>query len=365
MPAPEAAPDSGPGTARTTGGTRNRAILVVGAGRSGTSAVTRGLAALGVELGDHLKPATAKNPTGFFEDEDLLRVGKQARASLGLSAESVALIDDDAWSRPRLEELRREAVETIERRFGNAPVWCFKYAQTLRLLPFWLEVLESARVDSSWVVAARNPLSVARSRAKLDPLRGVQEKSDAEWLVNVVPYFRQLAVQPFVVVDFDLLMEDPSRQLRRLAAALELPLDAAARGRIEAFADSFLLGGMRHTVFDDGDLEKTPGVNPLTRDAYRWLRKLATDEISTDDIRLRHDWARIERDLALQAPTLRYVDQVVAELRRAERRGLRGLRVRLLKRLKRVRWIAAAYGALKLRRDSARSAGAGASAPRP
>jgi hypothetical protein len=344
---------------------RNRAILVVGAGRSGTSAVTRGLSALGVELGDHLKPATAKNPTGFFEDEDLLRVGKQARASLGLTAESVALIDEQAWAQPRLAELRREAVETIERRFGDAPVWCFKYAQTLRMLPFWQSVLESARVDVGWVVAARNPLSVARSRAKLDSLRGIQEKSDLEWLVNVVPYFRRLAVHPFVVVDFDLLMEDPSRQLHRLAAAMKLPLDDASRSRIQGFAESFLVGGMRHTLFGEADLEKASGVNPLTRDAYLWLRKLATDEIATDDSELHRDWARIERDLALQAPSLRYVDQMVAQLRLAERRGLRGLRVRLLERLKRVRWIAAAYGALKLRRDSARSAGAGAPAPPP
>ncbi len=356
MPLPDAASDRA---------ARNRAILVVGAGRSGTSAVTRGLSALGVELGDHLKPATAKNPTGFFEDEDLLRVGKQARASLGLSAESVALIDEQAWAQPRLAALRLEAVETIERRFGDAPVWCFKYAGTLRMLPFWQGVLESARVDVGWVVAARNPLSVARSRAKLDPLRGVQEKSDLEWLVNVVPYFRRLTVHPFVVVDFDLLMEDPSRQLHRLAAALELPLDDASRNRIDGFAKSFLVEGMRHTLFGEADLEKATDVNPLTRDAYMWLRKLATDAISADDPELHRDWARIEHDLALQAPSLRYVDQMVAQLRLAERRGLRGLRVRLLKRLKRVRWIAAAYGALKLRRDSAGSADARAPGPPP
>ena len=105
-------------------------------------------------------------------------------------------------------------------------------------------------------------------------------------------------------------------------------------------------------MFGEGDLDKAPGVNPLTRDAYRWLRKLAADEISPDDPGFHHDWARIERELSLQASTLRYVDHVVAELRLAERRGIRGLRVRLLKRLKRVRWIAAAYSALKHRREA-------------
>ena len=42
------------------------AIVIVGVGRSGTSAITRGVQALGVELGGHLRPGGGKNPTGFF-----------------------------------------------------------------------------------------------------------------------------------------------------------------------------------------------------------------------------------------------------------------------------------------------------------
>lgn len=317
---------------------RNRAVFVVGAGRSGTSAITRGVAALGVELGDNLKAPTAKNPTGFFEDEDLLRVAKEVRASLGLEAESVALIEDREWARPNLEALQLDAVSTIERRFGGVPLWGFKYAQTLRLLPFWLAVLERARVDVSWVVAVRNPLSVARSRSKLDPLRGIQEKSDIEWLVNVVPYFRRLAEHPFVVVDYDRLMEDPSAQLERIARTLCLPLDDRSRQGIHEFSESFLVHGMRHTVFDDRDLEKADRVNPLTRDAYRWLHKLSIDEIARDDAEFRADWQRIERALALQASSLRYLDHLVVELRRAEDRGLAGLRRRARKRWQKARW---------------------------
>jgi hypothetical protein len=41
------------------------AVVVLGAGRSGTSAATRGLQALGVDLGDRLRPGGGKNPTGF------------------------------------------------------------------------------------------------------------------------------------------------------------------------------------------------------------------------------------------------------------------------------------------------------------
>jgi hypothetical protein len=293
-----------------------RALFVVGAGRSGTSALTRGLQALGVELGDRLKAPTGKNPTGFFEDRDLLDIAKRARSALGLGTASVALVEPEDWRRVDLSELEREAAETMHRRFGTAPVWGFKYAQTLRLLPFWEQVFQRAGLDAAFVVAARNPLSVARSRAALDAARGVQEKSDLEWLVNVVPYFRQMAEHPFVVVDYDLLMDDPEAQLERVATRLGLPLDASARAGIRAYADGFLDADRRHTRFSVDDLEKGERLNPLVRDAYRWLYRLASDEISPDARELWDDWARLEATLAAMAPLLRHVDRLEGELAR-------------------------------------------------
>ena len=297
---------------------RSRAIFVVGAGRSGTSAITRGLQALGVELGDRLKAPTAKNPTGFFEDRDLLRIAKRVRAELGLRSESVSLIDTEQWSLPAVRALSDEAVEVIRRRFADFPLWGFKYAQTLRMLPFWTMTLDRAGVDLSFVVAARNPLSVARSRNKLDPLRGRQEKTDLEWLVNVVPYFRHLAAYPFVVVEYDLLMEDPRAQLTRMAERLDIPLDADARQAIDAFTGEFLRPGMRHTRFTESDLDQDPRLNPLTRDAYRWLRRLATDETGPEDLDLWRDWERIEARLNDAGSMLRHVDYLEAAVRRRQ-----------------------------------------------
>jgi hypothetical protein len=320
--------------AATQSSAASRALFVVGAGRSGTSAITRGLLALGVELGDRLKPPTEKNPTGFFEDEDLLRIAKSVRSVLGLRTESVALIDPAQWRSAALAPLRDEALETIRRRFGGVPLWGFKYAQTLRMLPFWEDVFERAGLAVAYVVAARNPLSVARSRAKLDPLRGLQEKSDLEWLVNVVPYFRLLSHRPFVVVDYDLLMADPAGQLARLARVLGISLDAEARKRVQEYVDSFLSDGMRHTSFGVAELEGAGEVNRLTRDAYLWLRRLAADEIGADDRELWDDWSRIESAVADLAPTLRHVDHLEALVRRQRAGPLRSAWQRLLRRVR-------------------------------
>lgn len=301
-----------------TGSAPQRAVFVVGVGRSGTSAITRSLQALGVYLGDNLKSATNKNPTGFFEDQELLGIAKQVRRILGLGASSVSLIEERRWSDPELEALRDAAVETIRRRFGNAALWGFKYAQTLRMLPFWQGVFEDAVVDVSYVVALRTPTSVSRSRAKLDPIRGIQEKSDAEWLVGMVPFFRRLAQRPFVVVDFDLLIENPIPQLERIAARLAIPPQADTRSEIERYAESFIQGDMRHTRFDVQDLEKDERVNGIARDAYLWFRRLATDEVDPTSSELWEDWRRIEDQLTGMAPLLRHIDHLESEVRQAQ-----------------------------------------------
>ena len=50
------------------------ALLVLGMHRSGTSALTRVLNLLGVELGDRLMPAGDDNPLGFWEHADVVAV---------------------------------------------------------------------------------------------------------------------------------------------------------------------------------------------------------------------------------------------------------------------------------------------------
>ncbi len=305
------------GAAKAAPGARPVAVVVLGAGRSGTSAVTRGLAALGVELGDRLRPGGGKNPTGFFEDRDLLGLNKRLKRALGIRGDSVRLIEADAWRTPAVAALHREAVETVRRRFGAYPLWGYKYGRTLRMLPFWEAVYRDLGLDVRYVVALRNPLSVARSRRRLDPRRGTQEKSDLEWLVNVVPYFAEVRKRPFVVADYDRVMNDPRAGLERIAERLGLSVTPAVRASIEAYADGFLRPGMRHTRFTPEDLDREPSVHPLVRDAYRWLDRLAADGIDPQAPELWEDWARIERELMALAPVLRHLDRVEADLRRA------------------------------------------------
>jgi len=293
------------------------AVVVLGAGRSGTSAITRALPAIGVPLGDNLRRGRGKNPTGFFEDRDLLALNKRLKRTLGIRGDSVRLIEDSEWEAAPVRRLRDQAVATISRRFGGQRYWGYKYGRTLRMLPFWTAVYDELGLDVRYVVALRNPMSVARSREALDSRRGTQEKSDLEWLVNVVPYLRTIREHPFVVVDYDLLMADPAAQLERIATRLGIPLDD--RGGIDAYCGSFLRPGMRHSRFTIEDLERDERIHPLVRRAYTWLYRLAADECASDQPEPWEDWRHIEQEVAALAPVLRHVDAVQSDLLRAQR----------------------------------------------
>ena len=301
---------------------KQRVAVVLGAGRSGTSTITRGLQALGVHLGDQLRPGGGKNPNGFFEDEGLLKLNKRLRKTLGLRAESVSLIEPHQWQTPAVQALKQEAQQTIRRWFGHLPLWGYKYAGTLRMLPFWRDVFQALDLDVRYVVAIRNPISVARSRAQLNPRRGTQEKSDLEWLVNVVPYFSAIRERPFVVVDYDLVIADAATQLERIATTLDLPLMDTTKANIQEYASQFLNPNLRHTRFTDEDLAQNQRLNPLTREAYRWLYRLATDSVDPSSPDIWHAWEQIEHDLAAHAPFLCCIDQVENALRRAQRHPL-------------------------------------------
>jgi hypothetical protein len=293
-----------------------RAVVVLGVGRSGTSAITRGLAALGVDLGNRLRGATLlKNPTGFYEDTDLLRINKRLKRILDVRGDSVRLLPADWWRQARVEALHAEAVATVQRRFGACPLWGYKYARTLRFMPFWVRVFEAAAVDARYLMAIRNPLSVARSRARLDPWRGTQEQSDLEWLVNVVPYFTTVRGRPLVVVDFDLFMADPARQLERVARGLDLPMGPQTQAAIQRFGEEFLDPSLRHSRHGADDLDRDPRLNALTRTAYCWLHRLAVDAVDARSPEIWGEWRQIEDQMLALEPVLRHIDHVADRLR--------------------------------------------------
>lgn len=68
---------------------KKRIVVVLGMHRSGTSALTRALVAIGAGVGDNLLPAGHDNPKGFWEDKDFVTLNDRLLAVLDASYDSL------------------------------------------------------------------------------------------------------------------------------------------------------------------------------------------------------------------------------------------------------------------------------------
>ena len=263
--------------------------------RSGTSAIARGLRALSVYLGENFFDPQPDNPTGYWEDKTIVRINQRVLEELRLKWDDTALIDPDRFRHYRIRLLRIQAVHYLKTAFGARPLWGFKDPRTIRLLPFWRSAMSECGATDEYVLAIRNPLSVAASLFRRQQI--MQAKAQLLWLVHTVPFLHELQGKPFVVVDYDLLTLEPRAQLERIARRLGLTLDDGSSREIERFAADFLDTGLRHSVFSPDDLDATTDLARLTRDAYLLLRDLATDGAAAGNAAFWAGWDEIARDL--------------------------------------------------------------------
>jgi hypothetical protein len=249
--------------------------------------------ALGVYLGNDFLETRPDNPTGYWEDRNICALNERLLDALGLKWTDVPLIANTDWTKPAVQSLIPEAVEYLSGRFTSHRLWGFKDPRTIRLLPFWQSVMKRLEVDECYLLAIRNPLSVAASlfqRQNMDPVT-----AHLLWLSYMVPYLNMIATSCFVVVDYDLLMDQPMAQLERIANGLKIPLEERARGEIHNFVVNFLDSQLRHNFFGEQDFDPAHNLTPLAREAYLWLRQLATDQMKGDSPLFWSAWERSRR----------------------------------------------------------------------
>lgn len=256
-------------------------IIVLGMHRSGTSAITKGLESLGINLGDHLLPAVAgDNDKGYFEDIDFNNLNIDLLSAAGTTWESLHPLSAADFADPRFDVLRQRAAALIHEKLAQG-LCCVKDPRFSVLLPFWLEVLEALGVAPLFVLAVRNPQSVVRSLQT--GLRG--EIPDALgyylWLLNNTEALHYATPYKSVAVAFDAMLENPDRELNRIADALALPRAAGSTDAsgYKAFLDPNLIRNRATPL----DLASDPAVPAEVNELYSLLLGLAEDKATLQE----------------------------------------------------------------------------------
>jgi len=112
-------------------------VVVLGMHRSGTSAITRGLQALGVQLGDRLLPAHADaNAKGFWEDVDVLALNMELLRAIGSDWDHVRPVGAAEVRLLRESGFAARAAQLLRSKMGSAARYGFKDPRVARLLGF-------------------------------------------------------------------------------------------------------------------------------------------------------------------------------------------------------------------------------------
>ncbi|PIE58167.1 MAG: hypothetical protein CSA33_04450 [Desulfobulbus propionicus] len=257
---------------------KRKLLVVLGMHRSGTSALTRGLLVLGVQLGDTLLAAEPMNPKGFWEDRHITEFNEEILAFLSSSWHTVTPIEQSDVALLKKHGFFLRAIELLRGKIDKVDVFAFKDPRVAKLFQFWKEVFEYCQLDVHYVIAIRNPLSVVRSLVKRDGFE--EEKCYLLWIDHVLKSLCNTSYEKRVIVEFDQLISSPEREIKRIAEKFKLKIDINELKNYQGF---FLDNKLRNEKYSIEDLTLSKTCPPLALDIYNFLYKEARDLGGHDD----------------------------------------------------------------------------------
>jgi hypothetical protein len=283
-------------------------VLVLGMHRSGTSALSRVLNLMGLDLGSDLMPAAPdNNETGFWEHRVLQWINQRTFESLGREWDSVLPLPDGWMDQPQIEGFRSELKEVIQREFGKSALWGLKDPRVCFMLPFWGPLLREMNCEARCVLIFRNPIEVARSLEKRDRLPTSQ--SYLMWLRSLAEAEHGSRGLPRTMAMYESLLADWKGLVQRIGRDLKIawpiPIEDAT-----AAVEEFLQPSLRHHQINDGQVFDDAKVPELVRRGYAAVLA-AAESGNVDDLSNTVD--AIERELQNNHPMLM---QYVADTQR-------------------------------------------------
>jgi GT2 family glycosyltransferase/glycosyltransferase involved in cell wall biosynthesis len=235
--------------------------------RSGTSLIARIINLLGISLGpkERMMKPLLENPKGFWEHTALTALNQEILAKLGGTWHEPPTFPPGWEQSPELAELRRRARSLIANDFATVQSWGWKDPRNSLTLPFWRSLLPPLR----HVICLRNPIDVAHSVAARNHFS--IEKGTRLWLLHLRAALEHTAGQPRLLVFYEDMMTNWSRELRQLAAFLDRP-EIADQADVQAVVQEFVDQDLRHHRTSLIDAVDDPELSFPAKALYLFLR---------------------------------------------------------------------------------------------
>lgn len=251
---------------------KKKVILVLGMHRSGTSVLSAGLEALGVDFGNNLLPEQEDNPKGYWEDERIVELNNSMLDDGGVSSGDVGFAVTH-FPTDRIQNHIDAAVELLAQCIEGKSVLGIKDPRMPRLMPIWQKAFERLDLDVDYVVTVRHPMSVADSLKQRDQLN--RTKSFMLWYEHTFRALEASLGHRPVVVEYERFLTSPKEELMRISHRLSLPLNEETYGH---FIRDILDVSLCHSQHRYNALVSSPESFPSLLRLYDLTKHLARDE---------------------------------------------------------------------------------------
>ncbi|MFC5739536.1 hypothetical protein ACFPTV_18255 [Sinirhodobacter huangdaonensis] len=252
--------------------------------RSGTSALSELLIALGCDGPATPMPAAEENPRGFFESFPLFKQHEALLASAGSSWNDYRPFPASWLSSPKADEFRERIRTTLETEYGDSGFFALKDPRICRFLPFWTGLLDEMQIQPIVVHTHRNPLEVAASLHTRNAF--APEYGSLLWLRHVLDAEAGSRGLPRAFTSYDQLLNNWGSVAEKLGRELRISWPRFSPVNMPMLRDAIEPGLKHHSTPPEATLQD-PLLSGWLRETYRIMQSWAeTGENPKDHARL-------------------------------------------------------------------------------
>lgn len=193
------------------------AILVAGYYRSGTSALSGGLADMGVAIEANAE-GNEHNPKGFFEHTALIKHDIKTFEALRVAWSDVALLPEDWVERADITPYRERLTSILSDLFRDRPLVGVKHPHLCRLFPLYARAITDLGYSIRVIHTHRSPFAIATSQAKKNGVS--RAHSLLLWASYICEAEKNARGLPRTWVFYDDLLQDSTAAVRRALTEL-------------------------------------------------------------------------------------------------------------------------------------------------
>ncbi|MBP1948795.1 sulfotransferase family protein [Virgibacillus litoralis] len=206
--------------------TMNKAVVVLGSGRSGTSVLARAINIIGVDLGSGFIKKNNTNPKGFFEDKKIASRLKTRPFPKGFQYFS------------DIQPFRDELKQYVQEKFSAKEIWGWKDPRNNEFLEMWKQILKELNTEGNYLIIIRNPVDVIASYKRA--YNRDENWAKRQWQLRTLLSLKETKKEKRVIVEYDELFNNSLQSLRRIANTLNLPWpqdEATIKSELDEFID--------------------------------------------------------------------------------------------------------------------------------